>query len=210
MGLGLVIMAGIAYNPKTVPADQAPKSWHDLLDPKWAGSISVKVANSGLQHETWYELKRLYGDDYWTQVRHPDAPRLRQLRAAIRSRGERPGQDPGHRPVFRLPAVQAKEAPIAFVYPEDGLPAGAGILRRRRQRAASGGGAAVHRLAAGCAGANRDRARPVPELRPHRRAAATRRGRHRRSEAAVPERLAGLPGQPPPVHPLLEQDDGMQ
>src|SRR6266852_8793954 len=65
---GTVIMAGLAYNPKTVPADQAPTSWSDALDPKWAGEISVKVSNSGLQHVTWYELKRIYGDDYFKKL----------------------------------------------------------------------------------------------------------------------------------------------
>src|SRR6266403_1220323 len=30
---GAVIMAGLAYNPKTGPADQAPKTWMDSVDP---------------------------------------------------------------------------------------------------------------------------------------------------------------------------------
>ena len=32
---GSIIMAGIAYNPNNVPAAEAPKTWEDLLDPKW-------------------------------------------------------------------------------------------------------------------------------------------------------------------------------
>ena len=59
------IMAGIAYNPKLVPPDQVPKSWKDMLNPRWAGVVSTKGSTSGLQHVGWYELKRLYGDDYW-------------------------------------------------------------------------------------------------------------------------------------------------
>ena len=31
----------IAYNTKLVPKDQAPKSWEDLLDPKWKSKISM-------------------------------------------------------------------------------------------------------------------------------------------------------------------------
>ena len=121
---GAVIMAGIAYNPKTVAEDQAPKTWHDLLDPKWADGISVKVSNSGLQHETWYELKRLYGDEYWTSFAN-QKPRafdsyVQQYDRVVN------GQD-------RILATaqysgylqfKAKGAPIAFVYPADGLPAG--------------------------------------------------------------------------------------
>jgi iron(III) transport system substrate-binding protein len=31
----------IGYNTKLVPRDQAPKSWDDLLDPKWKGKIAM-------------------------------------------------------------------------------------------------------------------------------------------------------------------------
>ena len=62
---GSIIMAGIAYNPKDVPAAEAPKKWEDLLDPKWKDGISVKVSNSGLQHGVWYTLKPILGDDYF-------------------------------------------------------------------------------------------------------------------------------------------------
>jgi iron(III) transport system substrate-binding protein len=56
---------GLAYNPTTVPADQAPKTWAEAIDPKWADSITVKLSTSGLQHVAWYELRKLYGPDYW-------------------------------------------------------------------------------------------------------------------------------------------------
>jgi ABC-type thiamine transport system substrate-binding protein len=31
---------GIAYNPKLVPPDQAPKTYDDLLDPRWKGKLA--------------------------------------------------------------------------------------------------------------------------------------------------------------------------
>jgi iron(III) transport system substrate-binding protein len=62
---GAVIVAGIAYNPTTVKPDEAPKSWKDLLDPRWTGTLNAKVSNSGLQHETWDLLRQIYGDAYW-------------------------------------------------------------------------------------------------------------------------------------------------
>ena len=33
----------IAYNPKIVPANQAPKSWEDCADPRWKGKVAVYV-----------------------------------------------------------------------------------------------------------------------------------------------------------------------
>ncbi len=121
---GAIIMAGIAYNPKVVPPDQAPKTWEDVLDPKWANSVSVKVSNSGLQHETWYELRQVLGDGYWEKFAKLK-PRafdsyVQQYDRAVN------GQDKIIDTAQYSGYLQfkAKGAPIAFVYPEAGLPAG--------------------------------------------------------------------------------------
>jgi iron(III) transport system substrate-binding protein len=57
--------AGIAYNPNVVSAADSPRTWQEALDPKWADAVSVKVSNSGLQHVSWFELRRIYGPEYW-------------------------------------------------------------------------------------------------------------------------------------------------
>jgi iron(III) transport system substrate-binding protein len=36
----------IAYNTKLVPSDQAPKSYDDLLDPRWRGKLAWRVGTS--------------------------------------------------------------------------------------------------------------------------------------------------------------------
>ena len=36
----------VAYNTKLVPADQAPKTFEDLLDPKWKGKLSWRIGTS--------------------------------------------------------------------------------------------------------------------------------------------------------------------
>ena len=64
---GSFIMAGLAYNPKLVKPEDAPKTWKDALNPRWTDVVNTKASTSGLQHVAWYELKRLYGDDYWTK-----------------------------------------------------------------------------------------------------------------------------------------------
>ncbi len=62
---GAIGPAGLAYNPNVVPADQAPKTWEEAIDPKWTDAITVKLSTSGLQHVSWFELRGLYGPDYW-------------------------------------------------------------------------------------------------------------------------------------------------
>ena len=36
---GRLVGVGIAYNNATVTAEEAPKTWNDLLDEKWKGQI---------------------------------------------------------------------------------------------------------------------------------------------------------------------------
>lgn len=115
------IMAGIAYNPKLVPADKVPKSWKDMLEPRWAGTVNTKASTSGLQHISWYELKQLYGDDYWKKFAElkPRAfdsyvqqyDRLVSGQDAVIHTAQLSG--------YLL--AKAKGAPIEFVYPEEGM-----------------------------------------------------------------------------------------
>src|ERR1700687_5965072 len=58
---------GIAYNTTKVSAAEAPKTWQDILDPRWKGSISCKISASGLQFVQWYTLRKLYGVGFWQE-----------------------------------------------------------------------------------------------------------------------------------------------
>src|SRR5438128_3331959 len=42
--------AGICYNRTKVKAEQAPKTWKDILNPAFKDGVSAKLANSGMQH----------------------------------------------------------------------------------------------------------------------------------------------------------------
>ena len=120
---GAIGPAGIAYNPNTVPADQVPKTWADAIDPKWADSITVKLSTSGLQHVAWYELRRLYGPDYWKKF------------GELKPKGFDSYVQQYDRLVNQQDKIihtaqysgylewKAKGAPVGFVAPADGLPA---------------------------------------------------------------------------------------
>ena len=64
---GSLIVAGLAYNPKLVAAGEVPKNWPDVLSPVFQGAINAKLSTSGLQFATWYKLRQLYGEQYWTR-----------------------------------------------------------------------------------------------------------------------------------------------
>ncbi len=115
--------AGIAYNTDKVKAEDAPKTWKDLLDPRWANVTSTKQSTSGMQFVEWYELRKLYGDDYWKAF-SKQKPHGFDSRAQLFDRLAK-----GDDKICALAEWAAyvlyhdRKAPIAFVAPEDGLPA---------------------------------------------------------------------------------------
>ena len=143
---GSIIMAGIAYNPNNVSAAEAPKTWEDLLDPKWTDAINVKVSNSGLQHGVWYMLKPILGDGLLQEIRRHQAARLRFLRPAVRPAGRRPGQDHHGRAVLGLHRVQGQGRAARLRLPGDRRSRRVGDLRYRRRRSPSQRRRAVHGL----------------------------------------------------------------
>src|SRR5260370_11122137 len=61
----------ILQNTKMVPEGQGPKSWDDLLDPKWKGKIAfTDPANSGSAYTNTTLLAQLWGDNdaAWDKV----------------------------------------------------------------------------------------------------------------------------------------------
>jgi iron(III) transport system substrate-binding protein len=120
---GSVIMAGIAYNSKNTPEAEAPKTWEDLLNPKWADAVNVKVSNSGLQHGVWFMLKPLLGDDYFKKFA---TQKPRAFDSYVQQYGRLvDGQDKVIMGAQYSGTVEftAKGAPIGFVFPALGLPA---------------------------------------------------------------------------------------
>lgn len=120
---GGVIVAGIAYNPTQVKPADAPKSWKDLLNPKWKNVINCKVSNSGLQHQTWYMMKQIYGDSYWTDFAKLN-PRAFDSYVQQYDRTVS-GQDMviSNAQYSGYLQFKAKGAPIAFVNPTEGVTA---------------------------------------------------------------------------------------
>src|ERR1700710_3102273 len=60
-----IYLSSIAYNTKLVKPEEAPKSWADLLDPKWAGKmVKGHPAYSGTIMTATFQLVRELGWEY--------------------------------------------------------------------------------------------------------------------------------------------------
>lgn len=118
-----VTFGGICYNTDKVSAADAPKTWKDLLDPRWRNAMSTKQSTSGMQFVEWYELRKLYGPEYWREFAK-QRPRGFDSRVQLFDRLAK-----GDDKVCALAEYAGyllykdKGAPIAFVAPPDGLPA---------------------------------------------------------------------------------------
>lgn len=118
-----VTFAGLSYNTEKVKPEDAPKSWKDMTKPIWLNATNVKMSNSGMQFVQWYELRKLYGDAFWSEFAKV-RPRGFDSRAQQFERLAK-GDDKlcalAEYAGYLL--VKQKGAPVEFVAPTDGLPA---------------------------------------------------------------------------------------
>ena len=82
MSVRLVLTGVVAYNTKLVPKDQAPKTWDDLLDPKWKGKIGIPDGTLGGGNLVWIMARFLqFGENEarlqeWLQKFAANQPRI--------------------------------------------------------------------------------------------------------------------------------------
>lgn len=117
---GGYLTASIAYNTKRVPADTAPRSWRDLLDPQWKGKVafgSPDYAGTALSALAGWE--KALGTDYMTKLGGNGLQVLQsfgEVENAVVS-----GQAPvGVVLSFRALADQAAGKAITVITPEEG------------------------------------------------------------------------------------------
>jgi iron(III) transport system substrate-binding protein len=116
-----MVLAGIAYNTDVVSEAEAPKTWKDLLDPKWRGAINFKDSASGLQGAQWFMLRKLYGDNFWKEMSAQNPRALPSTVQQYERLINREDKIIGLAQYSTFLEFKAKGAPIAFVIPPEGL-----------------------------------------------------------------------------------------
>jgi iron(III) transport system substrate-binding protein len=118
-----IFLSIIAYNTKLVKAEDAPKSFADLLDPKWKGKIvKAHPGYSGTVMTSTYQLQRDLGWSWFEQL-------AKQNVMQVQSAADPPKKlDLGERAVMadgnEYSILQLKEAgrPVEPVYATEGSP----------------------------------------------------------------------------------------
>jgi iron(III) transport system substrate-binding protein len=118
-----VTLSPIVYNTRLVKTEEAPKSFADLLDPKWSGKIvKAHPGYSGTIMTSTYETVQTLGWDYLAKLAKQ---RVMQVQSATDpprkvAQGERPIMMDGSE--YVAIGLRDKGAPLAFVYPTEGTP----------------------------------------------------------------------------------------
>jgi len=113
----------IGYNTKMVKAEEAPKSFADLLDPKWSGKIvKAHPGYSGTIMTATYQMSRDIGWDYFEKLA---AQKVMQVQSSADppkklALGERAIMADGNE--YNLFQLKEKGEPVEIVYPSEGTP----------------------------------------------------------------------------------------
>lgn len=114
---GLVLLT---YNTSAVPANEAPKKWTDLADPKWKGKVSIGHPGFSGYVGTWVvQMKKLYGWDYFKKL-ELNKPRIgRSINDTVTMLNAKESIVAAGPSATTLES-KARGNPLAVVYPEDG------------------------------------------------------------------------------------------
>ena len=110
------------YDPRYVPEDVAPKTWMDLLDPRWKGQIGFQNSAAGTSYAMWFVLKDILPKDYWDRLA-AQKPRGYASSTQIMTDIHRGDLKIGGRVSnFQYLKSLRQKLPIKMVFPPEGAP----------------------------------------------------------------------------------------
>jgi iron(III) transport system substrate-binding protein len=110
------------FSAKYVKPEEGPKTWMDLLNPKWKGQIGFQNSAAGSQYTWWYILKDVLPADYWDRLL-AQQPRIFASSTQIMTEIQNGNLLIGGK-VSDFQYVKAKHdgSPVEIVYPPEGTP----------------------------------------------------------------------------------------
>ena len=113
----------IAYNTQKVTAAEAPRTWKDLLDPKWKGRmVTAHPGYSGVIATHVLALVHLHGWEYFQALAKNQLMLVQSAvdPSGVVASGERPVAVNGGEYTFYQSKKQGN--PVEIVYPKEGVP----------------------------------------------------------------------------------------
>ncbi len=113
----------IGYNTKMVKAEDAPKSYADLLDPKWVGKIvKAHPSYSGTIMTATYQMSRDLGWEFFEKLAKQKIMQVQSSADPPKklALGERSIMADGNE--YNMFQLKEKESPVEIVYATEGSP----------------------------------------------------------------------------------------
>ena len=118
-----VWLSSLGYNTNLVKAEEAPKSFADLLDPNWMGRmIKAHPAYSGTIMTATFQIARELGWEYLEKLARQKVMQVQSSTDPPKklALGERAVMADGND--YNLIQLKEKGAPVEVVYPTEGTP----------------------------------------------------------------------------------------
>lgn len=116
-------LGALMYDTRYVKPADAPKTWMDLLDPRWKDQIGFQNAAAGTQYGWWYALRSVLPPQFWTGLA-TQKPRAyassTQILSALQNGSMKIG---GKVSAYQYVKAAREKQSIAVVYPPEGTPA---------------------------------------------------------------------------------------
>ncbi len=110
------------YDPRFVKEDEAPKTWTDLLNPRWSGQIGFQNASAGTSYAFWFVMKDVLPADFFDKLAELK-PRAYSSSTQIQQDIERGNLKIGGRvSIFQYVKAMRANNPVKAVFPEIGTP----------------------------------------------------------------------------------------
>ena len=107
------------YDPRFVKEDEAPKTWTDLLDPRWSGQIGFQNASAGTSYAFWFVMKDILPKDFFEKLT-AQKPRAYSSSTQIQQDIERGNLKIGGRvSIFQYVKALRANNPVKAVFPRD-------------------------------------------------------------------------------------------
>jgi iron(III) transport system substrate-binding protein len=110
------------YDPRFVKEAEAPKTWTDLLDPKWISQIGFQNSAAGTSYGFWFVMKEVLPKNFWDELAK-QKPRAYSSSTQISQDIERGDLKIGGRvSIFQYVKSVRNKQPVKAVFPELGVP----------------------------------------------------------------------------------------
>lgn len=115
----LLQLTGIAYNTDLVKGADVPKSWEDLLDPKWQGKIGIADLKSSLGYTAeWQVINKQVGNDFLAKLGKQKLKVYASGAPASAALGAGEVALLADQLITNVVPVKEKGAPVAWVIPD--------------------------------------------------------------------------------------------